>query len=70
MIVNGVLFVLTFITTLVAGAFLAGGNPIAAPGDLVLGFMFSIPLLSILGVHNITRFRIGLGIGLHGLLAL
>jgi len=55
-IVNGVLFALTFVTTLVAGAFLAGGNPLAAPGDLVLGFMFSIPLLSILGIHELGHY--------------
>lgn len=56
MIINGVLFAVTFFTTLVAGAFLAGGNPLAAPGDLVLGFMFSLPLLSILGVHELGHY--------------
>ena len=56
MIIHGVLFALTFFTTLVAGAFLAGGNPLAAPGDLVLGFMFSLPLLSILGVHELGHY--------------
>jgi len=54
--VNGLLFVLTFFTTLVAGAFLAGGNPLAAPHDLLLGFMFSLPLLSILGVHELGHY--------------
>ena len=56
MIINGVLFAITFFTTLVAGAFLAGGNPLAVPGDLVLGFMFSLPLLSILGVHELGHY--------------
>lgn len=56
MIVNGVLFVLTFLTTLVAGSVLAGGNPLASPGDLVLGFMFSIPLLTILGIHELGHY--------------
>lgn len=54
--VNGILFILTFFTTLVAGSFLAGGNPIAAPRDLALGFMFSLPLLSILGVHELGHY--------------
>ena len=56
MIANGVLFVLTFFTTLVAGAFLAGGNPLENPHDLLLGFMFSLPLLSILGVHELGHY--------------
>jgi len=54
--VNGILFVLTFFTTLVAGSFLAGGNPLATPRDLALGFMFSLPLLSILGVHELGHY--------------
>ncbi len=56
MIVNAVLFALTFVTTLVAGAFLAGGNPLASPRDLLLGFMFSLPLLTILGVHELGHY--------------
>ncbi len=52
MILQIVLFALTFVTTLVAGTFLAGGNPINNPSDIVLGFMFSLPLLAILGVHE------------------
>ncbi len=56
MIVNGALFALTFLTTLVAGAFLAGGNPLRSPQDLLLGFMFSLPLLSILGVHELGHY--------------
>lgn len=50
------LFVLTVLTTLVAGAFLAGGNPFARPQDIVLGFTFCIPLLSILGVHEMGHY--------------
>jgi membrane-associated protease RseP (regulator of RpoE activity) len=50
------LFLLTFLSTLVAGAFLAGGNPFARPQDIVLGFMFCIPLLSILGVHEMGHY--------------
>src|SRR3990172_3911072 len=51
-----VLFLLTFLTTLVAGTFLAGGNPLARPQDLLLGLMFAVPLLSILGVHEMGHY--------------
>ncbi len=56
MTVQIVLFALTFLTTLVAGTFLAGANPLKNPADLLLGFMFSIPLLSILGVHEMGHY--------------
>ncbi len=55
-VINLVLFVLTFLTTLFAGALLAGGHPFSSPGDLELGFMFAIPLLSILGVHELGHY--------------
>jgi len=51
-----ILFIVTFITTLVAGTFLAGGNPVKNPPDILLGFMFSIPLLSILAVHEMGHY--------------
>jgi membrane-associated protease RseP (regulator of RpoE activity) len=50
------LFILTFLTTLVAGTYLAGGNPLHSPADLALGLMFSIPLLSILVVHEMGHY--------------
>ncbi len=50
------LFLATFLTTLVAGAFLAGGNPLARPQDLLPGLMFAVPLLSILGVHELGHY--------------
>lgn len=50
------LFIVTFFTTLVAGTFLAGGNPLRNPADLVLGLMFSIPLLSILVIHEMGHY--------------
>lgn len=50
------LFVATFLTTLVAGAFLAGGNPLARPSDLLLGLMFNLPLLAILGIHEMGHY--------------
>ncbi|RJP25275.1 MAG: site-2 protease family protein [Deltaproteobacteria bacterium] len=46
----------TFGSTLVAGALLAGGNPLARPADLVMGLMFNVPLLSILGVHELGHY--------------
>ncbi len=56
MVSQVILFIVTFFTTLVAGAFLAGGNPLGNPPDILLGFMFSIPLLSILGVHEMGHY--------------
>lgn len=53
---QAILFLLTFLTTLVAGAFLAGGDPVARPQDLLLGLMFAVPLLSILGVHELGHY--------------
>lgn len=53
---QAVLFVLTFFTTMVAGTYLAGGDPLGRPGDLVLGLMFSIPLLSILAIHEMGHY--------------
>ena len=50
------LFLATFATTLVAGSFLAGGNPLARPGDLLSGLMFNVPLLSILMVHELGHY--------------
>jgi membrane-associated protease RseP (regulator of RpoE activity) len=50
------LFILTFFTTLVAGAYLSGGNPVRNPAELTLGFMFSLPLLSILAVHEMGHY--------------
>ncbi|MBI5343669.1 MAG: site-2 protease family protein [Deltaproteobacteria bacterium] len=54
--VQVLLFVATFISTLVAGTFLAGGNPLRNPADLVSGLMFSIPLLSILVIHEMGHY--------------
>ncbi len=51
-----VLFIATFCTTLFVGTFLAGANPLENPSDLVLGLMFCVPLLSILGVHEMGHY--------------
>lgn len=53
---QAILFLLTFLTTLVAGSLLAGGDPLARPQDLLLGMMFAVPLLSILGVHELGHY--------------
>jgi membrane-associated protease RseP (regulator of RpoE activity) len=50
------LFILTFFTTLVAGTYLSGGNPLRSPTDLALGLMFSVPLLSILTIHEMGHY--------------
>lgn len=54
--IQAVLFIVTFFTTLVAGTFLAGGNPLRNPAELMLGFTFSVPLLSILAVHEMGHY--------------
>ncbi len=50
------LFLATFATTLVAGAYLAGGNPFERIPDLLPGLMFNLPLLSILGIHEMGHY--------------
>lgn len=54
--VQAVLFVVTFASTLVAGTILSGGSPLKNPGDLLMGLTFCVPLLSILGVHEIGHY--------------
>ncbi len=56
MTIQVILFIVTFFTTVFVGAFLAGANPLKNPSDLLLGLMFSIPLLSILGVHEMGHY--------------
>ncbi len=56
MAIHIVLFVLTFLTTLVAGTYLAGGNPLHGPGEMLLGLKFCIPLLAILGFHEMGHY--------------
>ncbi len=55
-VVQFLLFLATFCTTLVAGAFLAGGNPFVRVHDLVPGLMFNLPLLAILGIHEMGHY--------------
>jgi membrane-associated protease RseP (regulator of RpoE activity) len=51
-----VLFVLTVVSTLVAGAMYAGGNPIANVSDLLKGIPFSTSILLILGSHELGHY--------------
>ena len=50
------LFIVTFCTTLVAGSFLSGGNPFVRGSDLLLGLQFNLPLLAILGIHEMGHY--------------
>ncbi len=50
------LFVLTFITTLLAGALLEGVTPWQNPEKIYLGFPFSLTLLIILLTHELSHY--------------
>ncbi|MFQ5597444.1 MAG: site-2 protease family protein [Nitrospiria bacterium] len=51
-----VLFILTTITTLLAGAYQMGGDPWRNPGDLSMGIPFAFTLLSIFFVHEMGHY--------------
>jgi len=51
-----ILFILTFATTLLAGALQRGVNPIDEPGRIWLGLPFSFTLLLILGAHEFGHY--------------
>lgn len=53
---NVVLFLLTVLTTVVAGALQQGVNPLATPGLIYKGIPFSFTLLLILGTHETAHF--------------
>jgi len=55
-VVHVVLFGVTFLSTVVAGAFLAGGDPLRNPAEAARGLAFAIPLLSILGIHELGHY--------------
>src|SRR5512135_1994194 len=65
-LIHIVLFVLTFITTSMAGAFEAGANPLADFTSIRAGFPFSVTLLSILLVHELGHYFLSL---MHGVRA-
>src|SRR3990172_5065054 len=50
------LFILTAFTTVVAGAFLEGVNPLSHPGGLLRGVPFSASLLFVLGTHEMGHY--------------
>jgi membrane-associated protease RseP (regulator of RpoE activity) len=50
------LFLATLLTTTVAGAFWAGGNPLESSADIVRGLPFSISLLAILLCHELGHY--------------
>ncbi|HPC35289.1 MAG TPA: site-2 protease family protein [Candidatus Marinimicrobia bacterium] len=54
--VNLVLFLITILTTLLAGAMMEGANPFAHPLDLLKGGPFSLTLMIILGFHETGHF--------------
>ena len=67
MIPQVILFIVTFLTTLIAGTAMALGIPLErldlliavlgkSPSLIVLGLTFSIPLLSILSVHELAHY--------------
>jgi membrane-associated protease RseP (regulator of RpoE activity) len=57
-VVNILLFVATFITTAMAGAFQVGANPLVDIGSIRAGFPFAITLLSILLIHELGHYTL------------
>jgi len=55
-LLNIILFIITIITTILAGAMLENKNPFANPKDLIAGLPFSITLLLILGSHEMGHY--------------
>ena len=51
-----ILFVFTIFTTLLAGSYQEGGDPLHRPADLVRGIPFSFTLMSILFVHEMGHY--------------
>jgi membrane-associated protease RseP (regulator of RpoE activity) len=57
-LIHIVLFVCTFITTAMAGAFQVGANPLSDPASIRAGFPFAITLLSILLIHELGHYTL------------
>ncbi len=55
-LIHIVLFVATFITTAMAGAFQLGANPLSDPASIRVGFPFAVTLLSILLIHELGHY--------------
>src|SRR5215475_10664958 len=60
-----VLFLLTLVTTSLAGAFQQGANPFEDPGTIVLGLPFSVTLMSILLFHEMGHYLLARRHGVH-----
>ncbi|MCK6556687.1 site-2 protease family protein [Candidatus Binatia bacterium] len=54
--VNVVLFLLTLLTTSLAGAFQTGADPLEDPAQIVAGLPFALTLLSILAIHELGHY--------------
>jgi membrane-associated protease RseP (regulator of RpoE activity) len=67
-VVHIVLFILTFITTSMAGAFEAGANPLNDFASIRAGFPFSVTLMSILLVHELGHYTLSLAHGVRATL--
>lgn len=57
-LIHIVLFVLTFITTSMAGAFQVGADPLSDPSSIRAGFPFAVTLLSILLIHELGHYTL------------
>jgi hypothetical protein len=58
LLVPALLFLVTIVTTVTAGALFEGVNPFEDPGGLVKGIPFSASILLILGTHELgQRYR-------------
>ncbi len=65
-VIHIVLFVATFITTAMAGAFQVGADPLSDPASIRAGFPFAVTLLSILLIHELGHYTLS---QLHGVQA-
>jgi membrane-associated protease RseP (regulator of RpoE activity) len=55
-VIHILLFVLTFITTAMAGAFQVGADPLSDASSIRAGFPFAVTLLSILLIHELGHY--------------
>jgi len=55
-VLPGALFIITLITTIIAGARYQGGNPFTHPGEIFMGLPFAISLILILGTHELGHY--------------
>lgn len=65
-LIHIVLFVCTFITTAMAGAFQAGADPLQDPASIRAGFPFAVTLLTILLTHELGHYAMSV---VHGVQA-